>query len=97
MDMEGYAKVANIMALHPELAIVRRFSALNMQRTLHLQAELVHLETELKEQVMEDLAKNPHAMFYAKDWWSLSRSADNGDETQWRKLLEVGEKLKEYS
>jgi hypothetical protein len=93
-DMEGYAKIANVMALHPELAIFRRFGVLNMQRALHLQAELMHLEEELERQVAVDLAENP---LYAKDWWSLSRSSDNGDEKQLRKLFEVGAKLKEYS
>ncbi|KAI9764211.1 MAG: hypothetical protein M1840_008601 [Geoglossum simile] len=90
----GYAKVANIMALHPELAIFRRFSMLNIQRVLHLQAELMDLEIELKKQVDADLIKHPR---YAEDWWFLRRSGDHGDGEQLRILLEVGAKLKEYN
>jgi hypothetical protein len=33
------------MGAYLEVAIVRRFAALNTQRILYLQAELIHLET----------------------------------------------------
>ena len=89
--MEGYAKVANLMGLYPEYAIFRRFGMLNMQRTLHLQAELVYLEDELKKQMEVDLAENP---LFARDWWFLNR---NKDGKQLKQLSEVGTKLKEYS
>ena len=45
--MEGYKKIAGIMAQHHDLAILRRFNTLNMKDLLYRQAELVHLESEL--------------------------------------------------
>jgi hypothetical protein len=94
--MEGHAKVARLMSQHHELAIVRRFGALNMQNLLYLQAELVHLEAEYK-QLAEVNRTHPDRVDYAKDWFSLSQSDEEGDSEQWEKLLEIREKLREYS
>jgi len=55
--MEGYAKVAHLMATQEEFAILRRFRELNMQRLLYLQAEIIHLRSEV-----EQLAKGMRFM-----------------------------------
>jgi hypothetical protein len=47
---EGYAQIAWRMSRHPDLAIVRRFRAMNLQNILYLQAELNELEDTLKQQ-----------------------------------------------
>jgi hypothetical protein len=44
----GYAQLASLMGAHPEVAVFRRFGALNAQNLLYLQAELTHLELELR-------------------------------------------------
>lgn len=46
--MSGYAKVASLMAHHGEVATFQRFEFLNMLDLLYHQAELVHLEDELR-------------------------------------------------
>lgn len=93
--MEGYAKVANLMATHGELAIFRRFKALNMLNLLYLQAEITHLEAELREVACEDAQQgrenHPH------DWWSLSQSEDDNDREQWDVVLKIRKKLEKYS
>lgn len=94
--MEGHTKVARLMYQHPELAITRRFGHLNMQNLLYLQAELVHLEAEYRHLAEED-QKVPHRLDYAKDWFSLSQSQEEGDLEQWGKMLDIRRKLKEYS
>ncbi len=101
--MEGYAKLASLMGAHPEVAILRRFGALNAQNLLYLQAELVALEKDLRKYSCEDSASNDlNRKFYSRDWYSLSISKDdtNNNESmgkQWRCVLMIRDKLKEYS
>jgi hypothetical protein len=94
--MEGHAKVAELMSRHHELAIVRRFGKLNMQNLLYLQAELVHLEAEYRKLAEED-QEHPDRLDHARDWFSLSQSENKENSEQWHKMLEIREKLKEYS
>lgn len=97
MAPEGYAKIAMTMSHHGELAIFRRFSKLNLQNLLYLQAELTNLEKDLGELVERDKLDASRG-FYAKDWWSLAESSDEEEgQEQWDKVLQIREKLKEYS
>ena len=97
MAPEGYAKIALAMSHHGELAIFRRFGKLNLQNLLYLQAELTHLERDLGELVERD-SLDPNRGFYTKDWWSLAESSDEEEgQEQWDKVLQIREKLKEYS
>ena len=101
--MEGYAKLASLMGAHPEVAILRRFGALNAQNLLYLQAELVALESDLQKFSLEDRTSNdPHREFNSRDWYSLSMSEENIDNNestgrQWRCALMIRDRLKEYS
>lgn len=101
--MEGYAKLASLMGAYPEVAIFRRFGALNAQNLLYLQAELVILEKDLRTFAAADcVSGDPDRALYSTDWYTLSRSIDNspGNEAsakQWRIILSIREKLKEYS
>ena len=52
--MSGYEKIANFMTGHHEMAMFQRFNFLNTLNILHLQAELVHLELDLKEYMTND-------------------------------------------
>jgi hypothetical protein len=94
--MEGYAKLASFMGLHDEYAIYRRFRQLNAQNLLYLQAELTHLERELRNLAQRD-SSVPEREFFAKDWWSLSQTENDNDAEQWEKVLEIRQKLEEYS
>jgi hypothetical protein len=94
--MEGYAKLAHLMSTHHELAIFRRFKALNMQNLLYLQAEITHLEAELLRVAREDV-KHGGRQHHAHDWWSLSQGEFEGDGDQWETVLEIRNKLETYS
>lgn len=94
--MEGYEKVAQLMGVHHEFAIFRRFQALNMQNLLYLQAEITHLEAELREMARRDV-QHGNRQNYAYDWWSLSSGVGEEDTEQWGKVLEIREKLEKYS
>jgi hypothetical protein len=94
--MEGYAKVAQFMGTHDEFAILRRFNALNMQSLLLLQAEIAHLEADLHKVAASDV-KDEARSYYAHDWWSLSQGEGDDDLEQWHTVLEIREKLDQYS
>ena len=101
LTMEGYAKIASIMGSHPEVAILRRFGALNAQNLLYLQAELVALEQDLRAISAKDSTSNEqNRAKYSRDWYTLSRSQTTGGDDagkQWQTILLIREKLKEYS
>jgi hypothetical protein len=98
--MEGYAQLAWRMSVHGDLAIVRRFAALNIQNILYLQAELVHLERRLREkEIASNRSENERLRWHARDWQTLSQDQAPGgeDECQWRLWLRIRERLREYS
>ncbi len=74
----------------------RRFSALNMQDLLLRQAEIANLESDLREAAERD-SKHVKRENHAHDWWSLSHGESEGDQEQWRLILEIQEKLEKYS
>lgn len=47
--MTGYGALATMMASHQNTEAFRRFSSLNMENILHMQAELQHLELVINE------------------------------------------------
>lgn len=93
---EGYARIAKFMGRHDDYAIYRRFRHLNTQNLLYLQAELVHLERQLSSLAKRDML-HPDRLYFTKDWWSLSQNEGDEDSEQWEKVLEIREKLDEYS
>lgn len=95
-NIEGYPRLASIMGPR-NLGIFRKFSELNALNILQLQAELVYLEQELKILIEEDHASgHPTRIMHAKSAYMLRRST-GGNDRQWEKVLEIREKLKEYS
>jgi hypothetical protein len=97
-NMEGYSKIARLMALYPEFGILRGFKQLNFQNLLYLQAEITHLEDELRDCVAEDNGRRDRP-YNSTDWWSLSHPPEEqeDDHEQWDKVLEIRKKLEKYS
>lgn len=96
--MEGYSKLAELMAHHGEMGIFRQFKALNFKNLLYLQAELVELERELDELcALDQRAQHPTRPLYQKHWRLLSESELDGNDEQWQKVLHIRRQLKEYS
>jgi hypothetical protein len=67
-----------------------------MQNLLYLQAEITHLEADIRRVAQEDIAsgKIPE---HAHDWWTLLQVDEYGDARQWQLILEVRDKLEKYS
>lgn len=97
--MKGYAKIAALMAKYPESAILTQFSDINIQNILYLQSELVSLRQGLRE-LEEANERSPHTerAAFATIWYELSEAGEeNGNDEQWKLVLRIREKLKEYS
>ena len=101
--MEGYQKLGRLMGDHPEYAVFRRFGALNMEILLYMQAEIRHLEIALRKQQKEDQESNHEDRTrYSRDWWTLKEANEpeaepGNDGRQWKIILQMREKLQQYS
>ena len=94
--VEGYPRLSSLMGADPPLAIFRRYSALNAQTLLYLQAEINQLERELQEISEEDFRSNdPKKSAFSREWWKLA-GATGVDSLQWEKCLHVRAKLDQY-
>jgi hypothetical protein len=96
--VKGYPKLAGQIELRPEVAIFRRFGALNAENLLYFQAELSVLERDLQAQQLADSRSgHPRKSRYALSWYQLSTSKYNGDERQLWLVYKIRETLKLYS
>jgi hypothetical protein len=95
---EGYAKIAERTSHHPELAIFRRFAALNAQNLLHLQAEIHELEADLRAYAEEDAVQpnNSNRAKYSRSWHKLAHSHSE-DRRQYETITTIRARLKEYN
>jgi hypothetical protein len=93
---EGYAKVAELLGTYPELSIFRRFGSLNMQSLLYQQAELTHLESELRSITKADIQAGRN-IDHHQDWWTLAHDEDETAQRQWQLVQEIQLKLDKYS
>lgn len=105
--MEGYAKFANFMGKHPESAQVLRFSDINLQNILYLQAEIYGLREDLRKIEAQNQncssssssSSSDDLRNFALDWYTLASTRDNDGKAnkQWQKVVQLRELLKEYS
>jgi hypothetical protein len=97
--MGSYPKLSTFMASWPDVAIFRRFGALNAQNLLFLQAEITHLEREL--QVIREsnaLNNDEKGIHGERNWFELSQESEDGEpHPQWVVIQDIRDRLKEYS
>lgn len=97
--MAGYSRLAVLMGKHHDFAIFRRFSVLNAKNLLYMQGELIHLEAELRMIAQENKnSKDLEKVDFERSITAMMgpHMSEDGHE-QWAKILEIREKLKEYS
>jgi hypothetical protein len=93
--VEGYPKLACHMGSYTSAQIFRRFSSLNSQNLLYLQAELTHLEKKLRRlEAADKSAQAGNRALYSQDWYWLNNSQN---DEQLKTVLAIRCKLKEYS
>jgi hypothetical protein len=101
----GYPKLSGRMGVMPEIAMFRRFGALNARNLLYLQNQLSFLEVRLKACEYQDSQNGEgKKSIYAVDhiWMHLSDKHEDGrlrdgDTRQKELVVEMRELLKEYS
>ena len=99
----GYDHLAEFMAQDPSLAIVRRFGRLNMLSILHLQAELVDLESDLDHYALQDKnGSDSCRQRYFRSWIQFSyrctdKESSDKSQRQWQTMLKIREVLRQYS
>lgn len=94
--MVGYEELARLTARFPELLVVRKFDRLSARILLAMQAELLHLEKELKIYVEED-EKNASTVGMSASWVRSQAVFDEGNATlQREKFGDIQKKLKTY-
>ncbi|KAH3942736.1 hypothetical protein HBH64_150530 [Parastagonospora nodorum] len=97
-SVAGYPKLARKIEIQPELAIFRRFGALNALNLLYFQAELTDLEEKLRRQQVEDDQDGKGTkLMYAKTWYRLQESEENGDTEQLDLVIRIRRVLKDYN
>ena len=98
-SMGSYPKLSTFMASWPDVAIFRRFGALNAQNLLFLQAEITHLERELEIiRRNNELNNDEKGLRGDRNWFELSQESENGEpHPQWVVIQDIRDKLKEYS
>lgn len=97
-EVQGYPQLAHHMGTISDSLIFRRFASLNAKNLLYLQAELMNLETKLRKYELADSrCSGSNRSTYGRDWYWLSRSAEDGSTKQWRTVLSIRKKLRIYS
>lgn len=96
---QGYSSLAELLGNHDGLAIYRRFATLNAQNLLYLQSELIILEDDLRRLAFaDDSSESGQRRKFKSEIRALKANPPNEAEgRQWRMVLEIREKLKEYS
>lgn len=95
----SYPRLSEFMGLWPEVSIFRRFGALSAQNLLFLQAEIAHLERELKViREREEKREDERGLLAQRSWFELSQASEDGEYCpQWTIIQEIRSKLSEYS
>jgi hypothetical protein len=97
--MAGYSRLAALMRNRPDLAIFRQFSDLNAKNLLYMQGELVRLEVELEMIATENKnSRDSEKNDFEKSITTMigPHRLEDGQK-HWAKVLEIREKLKDYS
>jgi hypothetical protein len=97
-ELDGYDKLAALVRQHQGMAIFRQFSNLGAKNLLYRQAQLVHLDAQLRAIVQEDRSSNdPETAMYHCSVFELMDSVNEpGKSRQWKKALEMREQLEQY-
>ena len=90
LGYSGYQNLAEMMSLHPELCIVRRFGCLFTEMILYYQAEITVLEARLREVRAQDkVSVDVNRQRYGLSWVSLSLSSSAEEGSPEREHFDI--------
>ncbi|KAL4867944.1 hypothetical protein BDV12DRAFT_197804 [Aspergillus spectabilis] len=96
--MQGYDKLAALIASDKGLSILRSFKHLNAKNILYLQAEIVNLDSEMQEIIEKDAtSKEGHRADFASSVKLLKSGNEGLPSEQWAKWTELRELLERYN
>ncbi|CEL02274.1 hypothetical protein ASPCAL03445 [Aspergillus calidoustus] len=93
----GYAQIAYLMALYPEMTIVRRFGYLNSLNFLRLQAQLSDLLVQLRDQQRADSESGDQIRQTFSISFQEMATARDTDSLQYDTMEALGRALAEYA
>ena len=101
IPLKGYPKLAIVMGEDPDVAIFRRFGALNALILMRLQAELIEIEKELRIKQQDDDKAGPPIGDYSTNLFKLNmeqatRQGDEGHPNQMALLQRAQYTLNTY-
>jgi hypothetical protein len=98
-NIPGWPSVASYMAETSEFQAFSRFRELNVKNLLYYQVEIAYLEDKLRRQELKDWEKRrmSEEENYAKLAEVMVRSKDGPDSKQWNLIIQIRERVKEYS
>lgn len=70
----GYGALARMMANHRNQEVFRRFSTLNIENMLHMQAELLHLEL-----IIDEARKSDKTGHFDRGWLKCAKDMSQMD------------------
>ena len=70
--MPGYGDLANLMVSKPDTGVFRKFSSLNIESLLHMQAELLNIEL-----AIDELRNDSDLNAFDISWLSAGRSSSD--------------------
>jgi hypothetical protein len=86
--MEGYDRIAPLMAEYRDVAMFRKFSILNNRMLCYTQAQLIEKENRLIHAIKADLNSGDEArMKYAFNFRAIGRSLGQGEGTSTQREL----------
>ena len=97
-EPQGYHELTEkLLGRDPSLASFRRFGSLNMLNLLSLQAELTLLKRTFEQLSAMDDQGPGKAAYYSQSFETMLNYPPGERPEQWRLLMEIRAKLKEYS
>jgi len=96
--MADYSRLSKLIGTHQDLAIFRKFASLNAKNILYMQAELIHLQTELENiELANRNSGDVQKAAFQVSLFDLKDSFGTKNDLQWRKAMEIRRNLKAYS
>lgn len=96
--MVSYDELSQLLGDSPDLMILRRFGPLAAQVLLHMQADLLAIDEDLRDiKEYEEKATDPSLRQHSRSWSAATKDMKNGEGSErLEKVVEAEDKLLRY-